>query len=328
MLRGLDTENILQNPPSTQAVIQVPSDEDPRIVTGASSGHTTRAQIHGPQPGLYDMKYHPMDEVTAPARAAQHRRLTSGLVSEDEETYDGGSDTEDAYAEDDNDDESNTAADREDGNDSDAAGISRKDVFSLKYSLRDAPKKKMYYNQKYHPQDAAIGIRHPRKRSMTRDAAGTLTTRRGSVHKPTPTRRDTTCTDPQSIEKQEEPELTKSPSITSLASSAKDRPLVRYTEGLAIWDTKSGERFFRHDKESHYPSIVQLHSDDPTMSDLRDDYTASWRGDPENRSKAVLDIPRMTGTGLRSNSVNKPAEYINACWNCKAPEPSSERKFH
>ncbi|KAL2349751.1 hypothetical protein BJ546DRAFT_621118 [Cryomyces antarcticus] len=38
------------------------------------------------------------------------------------------------------------------------------------------------------------------------------------------------------------------------------------------------------------------------MSDLRDDYATSWRGDLENRANAMLDITSMTGTSLAKPS--------------------------
>ncbi|KAI9782625.1 MAG: hypothetical protein M1835_004000 [Candelina submexicana] len=68
--KGLDTDNILDTPP-TKVKHKIPN---PRESSGSPllKRRKTRALSKGNQQVNYDMKYHPMDEITRPAQAARH----------------------------------------------------------------------------------------------------------------------------------------------------------------------------------------------------------------------------------------------------------------
>jgi hypothetical protein len=136
--------------------------------------HTTRQSVHGRQSALYDTKYHPLDEITAPSRAKAHRRRL-GLLEETKVT---GFDHPSRHsAEEESECFSVHSTDEESEDDVRPAKRQRKiqslpnlgSRHSARLSVR--AQKVPLYNMKVHPQDAILkqleGTRHesaPRQR--------------------------------------------------------------------------------------------------------------------------------------------------------------------
>jgi hypothetical protein len=85
ILHGLDSDNIIPTP----EIGRIGEDAAEEYSTPTSTNacrHTTRQTIHGRQDALYDVKYHPMDDVVRPVNAAKHRfhAVTRSGDSDDE----------------------------------------------------------------------------------------------------------------------------------------------------------------------------------------------------------------------------------------------------
>lgn len=158
-LRGLNPNNIL-SAPSTQVSIELSDDDDDdenARKSNARNSHSTRASRYGKAAANYDMKYHPMDEVTRPKRTA-NRRSGSRSVSTSfkREAEPGTSDeTEPSLAKD------SDATDEEDyevESDSGApVAVQRApDPRSSRHSVRAEAQKVVNYSRKHHPQDYGV----------------------------------------------------------------------------------------------------------------------------------------------------------------------------
>ncbi|KAK1821265.1 hypothetical protein LTR12_004323 [Friedmanniomyces endolithicus] len=124
------------------------------------SKHETRAARHGKVPALTNLKYHPMDEVLFPSRAAKNRLgLSSKSVmvklESDDETSDA-SDTTSPADSDSNDSESEP--DDDDENDDAVPVLTKRtpDPKAIRHSARSEAQKAVNYSRKFHPQDLAI----------------------------------------------------------------------------------------------------------------------------------------------------------------------------
>ncbi|KAK0880127.1 hypothetical protein LTR87_006033 [Friedmanniomyces endolithicus] len=125
------------------------------------SKHETRAARHGKVPALTNLKYHPMDEVLFPSRAAKNRLgLSSKSVIVKLESDDETSDASDTTSPADSDsDDSESEADDDDDENDDAVPVLTKrtpDPKAIRHSARSEAQKTVNYSRKFHPQDLAI----------------------------------------------------------------------------------------------------------------------------------------------------------------------------
>ncbi|KAK1071888.1 hypothetical protein LTR74_002989 [Friedmanniomyces endolithicus] len=125
------------------------------------SKHETRAARHGKVPALTNLKYHPMDEVLFPSRAAKNRlgpssKSVTVKLESDDETSDA-SDTTSPADSDSNDGESEP--DDDDDETDDAVPVLTKrtpDPKAIRHSARSEAQKTVNYSRRFHPQDLAI----------------------------------------------------------------------------------------------------------------------------------------------------------------------------
>ncbi|KAK0311361.1 hypothetical protein LTR01_003357 [Friedmanniomyces endolithicus] len=125
------------------------------------SGHETRGARNGKVPALTNLKYHPMDEVLFPSRAAKNRLgPSSRFVLLEPEPDDDTSDASDTTSPADSDANSSEseADDDEDEDDNDVAVLTKRtpDPKAIRHSARSEAQKTVNYSRKFHPQDLAI----------------------------------------------------------------------------------------------------------------------------------------------------------------------------
>lgn len=145
-LRGLSLNNMLA-PSATQRTTEQGDGEG----AGETASHNTRAARNGKTAVNYNMKYHPMDDVTRPRRANQ----MSGTRSASVETLRENDSDETTN------DEIDLLSDREDSGDSDEDGDDapaqstqrEPDPRATRRSERSEAHKLVDYSRKRHPQD-------------------------------------------------------------------------------------------------------------------------------------------------------------------------------
>ncbi|TKA58260.1 hypothetical protein B0A55_12455, partial [Friedmanniomyces simplex] len=166
VLAGLDPNVVLA---PTQPTIELSDDDEthddgdgndvggvpPKAVR--QSGHETRGSRYGKAPALTNLKYHPMDEVLFPSRAARHRSGSQGKsvsvkVESDGET------SEDSLRTLPGDSESEDNESEADDDDHDIPVVSQRvpDPKAIRHSARSEAQKVVSYSRKYHPQDYAL----------------------------------------------------------------------------------------------------------------------------------------------------------------------------
>ncbi|CAK4030462.1 Hypothetical predicted protein [Lecanosticta acicola] len=179
MLRGLNPYRDIIDDGAWQETIEVAEEE--AETRAQTLKHSTRSSRRGQAEVIYDMKYHPMDQVTRPnARATQRHRSKSISFADIEDTS---SKTEDDSA-------PSSVADSEEEDSQDGSSDSeiqlisspprKQDPRAVRHSARGEAQKYVNYSKKHHPQDVDIpGFQH-----KTMYAAAVESTR--STSKPTP----------------------------------------------------------------------------------------------------------------------------------------------
>lgn len=166
-LRGLNLNNVLWDP-QTQASVEISDDENgdekaPNVTQ--QPVHSTRASRYGRAAVNYDMKYHPMDEVTRPKRAAKRRSGSRSVstsakrdLQDDTSEESEASEAKDARSE----PESETDGQFDIG---DLLATQRvPDPKATRRSGRSEAHKAVNYSRKYHPQDYGVpGYQHKAK---------------------------------------------------------------------------------------------------------------------------------------------------------------------
>ncbi|KAI6861340.1 hypothetical protein KC338_g6639 [Hortaea werneckii] len=155
-LRGLDPNNVLPTP-ATQPSLQVAdSDDDLAIMDEDEASHepprSTRAARPGRKQVNYDMKYHPMDEVTRPKRVAKRNPAScppKTNIKIDLESSDGSSDIDlDLLS---GEDESELESDNKENE-----LVRKPDPRATRHSARSEAQKAVNYSRKHHPQDHGL----------------------------------------------------------------------------------------------------------------------------------------------------------------------------
>ncbi|KAI6801125.1 hypothetical protein KC361_g1931 [Hortaea werneckii] len=155
-LRGLDPNNVLLTP-ATQSRHEVANSDDELVIMDEEEAtceppRSTRAARSGRQQVNYDMKYHPMDEVTRPKRAAKRTPASRPLktpIKIDTDTSDASSDTDLALPS--GEDESELESDNKENE------LARKpDPRATRHSARSEARKAVNYSRKHHPQDHGL----------------------------------------------------------------------------------------------------------------------------------------------------------------------------
>jgi len=161
--RGLNPNNVLQT--TAVRVTAEPCDEEADTKTSLPT-HATRASRNGRPAVDYDMKYHPMDEVTRPKRAAARRGSGSLSVSFSvslkrelsDETTDG---SEPSMARDSSDEGSSETEEGDPETDSPLQTQRIPDPRASRHSARSEARKVVNYSRKHHPQDYGVpGFQH------------------------------------------------------------------------------------------------------------------------------------------------------------------------
>lgn len=178
-LRGLSLNNMLA-PSATQRTTEQGDGEG----AGETASHNTRAARNGKTAVNYNMKYHPMDDVTRPRRANQ----MSGTRSASVETLRENDSDETTN------DEIDLLSDREDSGDSDEDGDDapaqstqrEPDPRATRRSERSEAHKLVDYSRKRHPQDRDLpGYQHlaraqKRKKALTSRSSEPVTAKRAA----------------------------------------------------------------------------------------------------------------------------------------------------
>ncbi|RMY73787.1 hypothetical protein D0863_03655 [Hortaea werneckii] len=155
-LRGLDPNNVLPTP-ATQPSLQVAdSDDDLAIMdedeASCEPPRSTRAARSGRKQVNYDMKYHPMDEVTRPKRVAKRTPAScppKTNIKIDLESSDGSSDIDlDLLS---GEDESELESDNKENE-----PFRKPDPRATRHSARSEAQKAVNYSRKHHPQDHGL----------------------------------------------------------------------------------------------------------------------------------------------------------------------------
>ncbi|GAB1736572.1 hypothetical protein NU219Hw_g8200t1 [Hortaea werneckii] len=155
-LRDLDPNNILPTP-ATQPSLKVANGDDDLAIMDEEEAsceppQSTRATRSGRQKVNYDMKYHPMDEVTRPKRAAKRTPAScppKTSIKIDLETSDASSTIDlDLLS---GDDESELES-----KNSDNELVREPDPRATRHSARSEARKAVNYSRKHHPQDHGL----------------------------------------------------------------------------------------------------------------------------------------------------------------------------
>ncbi|RMZ09159.1 hypothetical protein D0862_03721 [Hortaea werneckii] len=164
-LRDLDPNNILPTPATQPSLKIANSDDDLAIMEEEEASceppQSTRATRSGRQKVNYDMKYHPMDEVTRPKRAAKRTPAScppKTSIKIDLETSDASSIIDlDLLS---GDDESELES-----KNSDNELVREPDPRGTRHSARSEARKAVNYSRKHHPQDHGLpGFQNRAKR--------------------------------------------------------------------------------------------------------------------------------------------------------------------
>ncbi|KAI7223164.1 hypothetical protein KC333_g649 [Hortaea werneckii] len=155
-LRDLDPNNVLPTP-ATQPSLKVANGDDDLAITDEDEtsrepSRNTRAPRLGRQKVNYDMKYHPMDEVTRPKRAAKRVRASfppKTSIKIDLETSDASSNVDLDFPS--GDDESELESKT-----SDNELVRKPDPRATRHSARSEARKAVNYSRKHHPQDHGL----------------------------------------------------------------------------------------------------------------------------------------------------------------------------
>ncbi|KAI6836146.1 hypothetical protein KC340_g5300 [Hortaea werneckii] len=155
-LRDLDPNNVLPTP-ATQPSLKVANSDDDLAITDEDEApreppRSTRATRSGRRNVNYDMKYHPMDEVTRPKRAA--KRIPASCppktsIRIDLEISDASSNTDLDFPS--GDDESELES-----KNSDIELVRKPDPRATRHSVRSEARKAVNYSRKHHPQDHGL----------------------------------------------------------------------------------------------------------------------------------------------------------------------------
>ncbi|KAK5121472.1 hypothetical protein LTR85_005305 [Meristemomyces frigidus] len=174
VLRGLDPNNVLATP-STRSTVEI-SDSDKEddesdennVRRTQQPAHSTRASRHGKADVNYDMKYHPMDEVTRPKRTANRRsgsrsKSASMKPDLDQETSD---ESEPSSAPDGGAEEADEIEDDDVEVDAHVPTTRAPDLRASRHSARSEAQKAVNYSRSHHPQDYGLpGYQHKAKQS-------------------------------------------------------------------------------------------------------------------------------------------------------------------
>ncbi|KAI7021188.1 hypothetical protein KC355_g2470 [Hortaea werneckii] len=157
-LHDLDPNNVLPTP-ATQPSLKVANSDGDLAITDEDEisrepPRNTRATRSGRQKVNYDMKYHPMDEVTRPKRAAKRipaSCLPKTSIKIDLETSDVSSNIDlDLLS---GDDESELES-----KNSDNELVRKPDPRATRHSARSEARKTVNYSRKHHPQDHGLPV--------------------------------------------------------------------------------------------------------------------------------------------------------------------------
>jgi hypothetical protein len=135
ILRGLDSDNIIstpeieQNEEDTTNMFSTPPPTETRR-------RTTRQTIHGRQDALYDVKYHPMDDVVRPSNAIKRRNHAVIRVHDNDDEDDDMGHTHSSFD--------------EEGKDRSAK---KQRSIGTRHSKRPAAQRMINYSTQNHPQD-------------------------------------------------------------------------------------------------------------------------------------------------------------------------------
>ncbi|KAI6796000.1 hypothetical protein KC332_g2718 [Hortaea werneckii] len=155
-LRGLEPNNVLPTP-ATQPSREVANSDDELVIMDEDEAsceppRSTRAARCGRKQVNYDMKYHPMDEVTRPKRVAKRTPAScppKTAIKIDLESSDGSSDIDlDLLS---GEDESELESDNKENE-----LVRKPDPRATRHSARSEAQKAVNYSRKHHPQDHGL----------------------------------------------------------------------------------------------------------------------------------------------------------------------------
>lgn len=246
------------------------SDEDeaaPDNTTSSFHHHTTRASVYGRADALYDMKYHPMDDVMRPSQAAKRRKLTDVTEASSEE--------EDFIAQ--------SSSSGYNGVDSRRRSGIQREPTSSRHSARTASKPLVNYDVRIHPQDnilADLGVpgfpRH-RKR-VTVSAEDELSTSRKKSKSCSSNSTACTSSNASIPSAKNKPSQGQKGAKDNRALQNSPHAIKRYAEPLGVWTLEPGERYFRHDVDSWF-------EDSSTKVDFTGDSEADFHILPARRHR-------------------------------------------
>jgi len=212
VMKGLDVGQI----------IAIEDDDPEDVPSSTAHGHATRTRLNGRTDNrLYDMKYHPMDDVTHPNHAAKRGHIAPAAPSNDDD------------GEDSSDDESIGTLKSSSWSEDDMIPTSTERAphpMASRQSSRPSTAKAVNYDSKVRPQDnilAKFGLLKRKKlhhKSPTENKKQTTVKRQKTSNSPTP--------------------------FTSPLQA--DKPIIRYAEGMEVWKLKPGERYFAHHDDALY----------------------------------------------------------------------------
>lgn len=160
-LRGLNPNNMLQKTP--KSIEAVKNTETP------DSRHVTRASRNGRVPVNYSAKYHPMDDVLRPKRAALITDSRSLSTSASRGNGDDNETSDESEPELLSDDESENESGE---SEADVPATRKPDPRATRHSTRSETQKLVNYSRAHHPQDHALpGFQHLAKRGRRRSSA-------------------------------------------------------------------------------------------------------------------------------------------------------------
>ncbi|EON60969.1 hypothetical protein W97_00179 [Coniosporium apollinis CBS 100218] len=233
ILAGIDEHNVIEV-----------SDEDeaaPDNPTSSFHHHTTRASVYGRADALYDMKYHPMDDVMRPSQAAKRRKLTDVIEASSEE--------EDFVAQ--------SSSSDYNGVDSRRRFGTQREPTSSRHSARTASKPLVNYDVRIHPQDnilADLGVpgfpRHWKRATVSaEDEVSTSRNKSKSCSSNSTARTSSSASNPSTKHK---PSQGRKGTKDDRALQNSPHAIKRYAEPLGVWTLEPGERYFRHDVDSWF----------------------------------------------------------------------------
>ena len=166
-LRGLNPKNVLSTPLTKSTVEHLGKEDDGDPLASTQSVHETRGSRYGRTSANYNMKYHPMDEVTRPKRAAKVRSGSRSSSATAERDGDGSDVSEPSLRDDSRSDGLSDAATIESDGETSLPARRKRDPLATRQSARASAQKAVDYNTKHHPQD--YGLPGYRKRAKSPD---------------------------------------------------------------------------------------------------------------------------------------------------------------